>query len=250
MADRRYYTAQGFPQLASVTLPSGGGMDSGPDLFGGGGASSAQSLPAPDYPSAYVGPTNEFGTQPVDQWGFPINPGFGAPSNLQYPSGGLQYPPPTDYIPPSSPGSPSVGGQDISGFGGVPSGQFLGPTLGQNTYDAGNGVTYVYDANWNYLYTMTTPGTTGPTQTASGSAGYNPFNGAQAGASVSPPTATMPWYAGAGPYPGGNTNPANPGYVAPRATTSDVYTPGQSGWEGTGGSFWSMVPGGVSAKNI
>lgn len=145
---------------------------------------------------------------------------------------------------------------------------------GFNYYDAGNGLHYVYDHNWNYLYTahasslpagpggqpvgpglfpnepggfgggggptviVGEPGGGGPGPgqltlpglypgfPGFGGTPSNPFVGAGVGGGgggggrAIPPDGPIstpggsPWYT-AGPYPGGNTNPNNPGYVAP-----------------------------------
>lgn len=184
---------------------------------------------------------------------------------------GSSYPYSPTGGPSALPGSPAV---PIWGKY-MPIEQSLGPANQFNYYDAGNGLHYVYDHNWNYLYTAhasslpagpggqpTGPGLfpnepgglvggggptviigepggggPGPGQLTlpglyPGFPGFggtpgNPFGGAgvgggpgSGGGRAIPPDGPIstpggsPWYT-AGPYPGGNTNPSNPGYVAP-----------------------------------
>jgi hypothetical protein len=62
---------------------------------------------------------------------------------------------------PTTDQKPNVGGTDIANFGGPfdISGGYT-PSTELNYYDAGGGRTYVYDSNWNYLYTAGSSPTT------------------------------------------------------------------------------------------
>lgn len=161
------------------------------------------------------------GYQPVDAGGYPINPGYGAPSPTPTPS---PYQPPsleiTGDTPSPSSGLPSNGGKDIAGFGGdttIPGSLGYVPDAGYNYYDAGNGITYVYDSDWNYIYTSngTQPSSPAnqPPQYAT-SAPSSPYNSPGRGFDPNAGFTGQP-VTGAGPYSGGNQNPNNPGYVAP-----------------------------------
>lgn len=170
------------------------------DMYGGSGGSGTDAMP----PAA--GGIDPGGYQPVDAYGYPINPGVFSPA-----SGGVGYDPGNPYAgvsgsayaptPPSGPmgdytgttgispepspipgnaatppggypidvASPTdpFGGGSVSGTaGGIPG--VNSPTGNFNYYDAGNGVVYVYDSNWQYV---------GTTQNSAANIGQNAFQG-------------------------------------------------------------------------
>jgi hypothetical protein len=180
-------------------------------------------------------------------------------------SGSLPYSEPSP-IPFSDTGSPSVGGSmSLGGYGpndaidpnltqpGASSGVFGGipasPAEGYNYYDAGGGTTYVYDGDWNYLYT--TSGSPFEGATAGGSAGTspNPFAGASAGGSagtqVNPNGTAIPSSNIGTGATGGFGVGAGAGYGVTPAGFSTGYTPFGGGGTGPqfsgGGSFSSST---------
>lgn len=88
-----------------------------------------------------IGVTDPGGYQPVDAYGYPINPGFYGNASGTAGAG------PTVQVPTD----PYGGGNVAGGVGGIPG--VNSPTGNFNYYDAGNGVVYVYDSNWNYVGT-------------------------------------------------------------------------------------------------
>lgn len=133
-------------------------------------------------PPADMGPS-EFGTQPTDPSGYPINPNY--------------QPEPT----------PSL---TVTGSG---------PDSSYNYYDAGNGITYVYDENWNYVRTENNA-TPQPTKVSNdipafgsrvgsyfnpSAGGFMPLGGSAISGSTMLPTT---W---------SNANTGNPSVYAPRA---------------------------------
>lgn len=225
----------------------GGIQPTGLDLYG-----------APiDY--GYLPSSNQYGWSPVD-YGTPSS--FDSSSYGAYStgSGALPYSEPSP-IPFTDPSSPSVGGDmSLGGYGTTPTGaagmQFqtdpsaegtVGdfsyvPQLGYNTYDAGDGTTYVYDSDWNYLYTQQTPqagaGTTG-------TPGLAPGGGTIGGAGAAGGTAGGP----------GSWSPTGYGSGSPfGAGWAGMGGAGFGGYGGLGGSgapqYWSSSAGVNTATDI
>jgi hypothetical protein len=120
---------------------------------------------------------NTISGQPPGGQGGGTNPlGYGPPDNWYTNPDGSQYVYDGDwnYIGTAQPGDPGynlgevqnysnpfkgamAGGGTIEGGGQYDGGGYTVPA-GFNSYDAGGGVTWVYDSNWNYIGTQMTPG--------------------------------------------------------------------------------------------
>ena len=182
-----------------VVLPTGPGAPEGPPLFGPGAGGSSPPIGGIDFPPAPVGYGP--GGEPI---GGPYQPPGGPvvvlnPGDAPYvPPGGPTVVIDSGDLPYVPPGEPVV----VLNPGDSP---YSPPSDEGGSGGGGGGGSDTGDI---------------PT----GGTSPDPYGGIP----------DAPWYS-AGPYPGGNTNPANPGYVAPGVGPQPVV--GQGGQEGTGASF-------------
>lgn len=164
-------------------------------------------------------------------------------------SGSLPYTDPTP-IPYDDTYSMGTSGSDIAGFGGsmdITGGQTLGyvPQPGYNYYDAGNGTQYVYDSDWNYLYTSNSPfsgvtgsGTMGTAVNADGTA--TPQSPAvPASGPMSPYDPSYP-YGGAAAPGTGSTGGFGVGAGAAYGVTPAGFSTGYTPFGGGGSLYGSM----------